>query len=199
MGDHLFLHDIKENDIYSDSIIILTSNHGEVLDGKYDDDKRFGHRAPWQEATEAVLMIHLPQKLDKEIEKQVELIDIYPTILDEAEIPVNKSLDKRLQGDSLKPLYRNEDRSRMNLLGSQERYDDLYSFTKGYANRNYAVLNSTWKMVSPIREKAQLYKIENSTNEKENLADKYPQTLQSLKSVHEKFRLKNHKLRSEIY
>ncbi|MEK6935026.1 MAG: sulfatase [Nanoarchaeota archaeon] len=83
-----FLTYLKENDLYNNSLIIFTSDHGEQFK---DYDDYIGHSSTVREVeTHVPFILKLPKnskyKLNKIEEKPVGLIDIYPTILDLLEI-----------------------------------------------------------------------------------------------------------------
>ena len=89
-----FLRNLQEKGVYKNSIIILTSDHGEVL----DDEKEARALHVQEDAIRVPLLIHLPgQKEPKIINNFVNHVDIAPTILDILGI----SIPKWVEGESL--------------------------------------------------------------------------------------------------
>jgi len=101
------LENLKERDLYEDSLIIFLSDHGEPLgNGKH------GHGIirkcrpwPYEELSHIPLMIHHPDGLKGRISAFVETVDIAPTIMDFFNL---KKQQKHMQGHSLIPLMKGE-------------------------------------------------------------------------------------------
>ena len=87
-----------DSSAYADNtIVVLWSDHGYHLGEK----NRFAKHSLWQEATQVPLIISgpgLPQ--NQTCHKPVELLDLYPTLLDLCQLPPNT----RNEGESLQPL-----------------------------------------------------------------------------------------------
>lgn len=96
LGD--FFGYLRQRNLYDSSLIIITSDHGEELfeHGKY------GHRTVYEECARVPLLIKLPGGVRgrTRVEDVVELVDIYPTILDIAGLAAPNDID----GRSLLPL-----------------------------------------------------------------------------------------------
>lgn len=93
-----FLRFLKDEKIYDDAMIILTSDHGEGL-GDHGEEEHgiFLYR----EAIQVPLLVKLPASAHKgsEVTTAVQLIDLFPTILEQAGIP--KKPDSAGHGSSL--------------------------------------------------------------------------------------------------
>ena len=96
-----FLSYLKNSGLYDDSLIIITSDHGE----EFNEHGSFLH---WQiyfrPNLHVPLIIHIPsfKKTPVKITNLVRSIDLLPTILDSAELPAHQGA----QGKSLLPLVR---------------------------------------------------------------------------------------------
>jgi arylsulfatase A-like enzyme len=105
-----FIESLKKNGLYDNSIVILTSDHGESFDRGY-----FGHGGPYlyQQIIHVPLIIHLPgQKSGKRITTNTEHVDIAPTLLEllGQKVPSSfegESMTKAMFGDYIsdKPKY----------------------------------------------------------------------------------------------
>ncbi|MHA1272429.1 MAG: sulfatase-like hydrolase/transferase, partial [Promethearchaeota archaeon] len=95
---------LKHLNIYDDSLIIITADHGEEL----FDHENMGHNTIYDEIIKIPLMIKLPSSFNISGMKIHHLvqgnIDLYPTILDLAEISIPSSI----QGKTLVPLINKE-------------------------------------------------------------------------------------------
>ncbi|MEO2022981.1 MAG: sulfatase/phosphatase domain-containing protein, partial [Pirellulaceae bacterium] len=85
------------------TIIVLWGDHG------YDvGEKKFAKSALWEQTTRTPLIIHVPEKLGgnpktKTCKRPVNLLDLYPTLLELCGLPANPKND----GRSIVPLVRN--------------------------------------------------------------------------------------------
>jgi len=88
----IFLDSLKKKGLFDDSLIVCFSDHGEDLNGLYPNDKggdllghpeEFGHGCLLYDQTQKVVLIVKDQSLteNKQIDTQVRLVDIAPTIL----------------------------------------------------------------------------------------------------------------------
>jgi len=71
---------MREHDLYDNSIIILTSDHGE----EFYEHRRLGHWAMYDELLRVPLIIKTAhaRELNKRVSDPVSLLDVAPTILD---------------------------------------------------------------------------------------------------------------------
>jgi arylsulfatase A-like enzyme len=92
----VFLADLKAAGLYDSSVVIVISDHGD----EFWDHGDVGHaQGPHQELVHVPFMIHAPGLLPagRVIETEVEAMDLAPTALDLAGIPVPDSM----QGQSV--------------------------------------------------------------------------------------------------
>lgn len=115
-SDHylgLFLDRLKKENVLKNTSIVLFSDHGEDLEGLYPNDKggkklghpeEFGHGCLLYDQTQKTLLVlkdkNFPSKIN--IEQQVRLVDVFPTILDMLNLKDNKKRD----GVSLIPVIK---------------------------------------------------------------------------------------------
>jgi len=96
------ISDLKEDDMYADTLIVITAPHGETLadDRAYSRGHPFGHLYNHEEILHVPLIIKPPGGSAVGVVREpVELIDIYPTVLDWAGITVPDAV----QGTSIRP------------------------------------------------------------------------------------------------
>jgi arylsulfatase A-like enzyme len=156
-----------ENSKYkNNTIVILWSDHGYRVGEK----GIFAKHALWQEATNAPLIISMPgRKTTGKCDVPVEMLDIYPTLLDLCGLPVNKTNE----GKSLKPLIENPESG----TGS-------YAITT-YGRNNHAVVSNAFRYIHYEDGSEELYNRKADPNEFENIAAK-PENLE-IKSALSKF------------
>ena len=91
------LNALAENDLYDNTIIVFTSDHGDMM-GSHG---LLAKCVMFEEAVRVPLLIHLPgQRKAERIGFPVSQIDLVPTLLDLME----QTVPSHLQGESLKPL-----------------------------------------------------------------------------------------------
>jgi len=100
-----FIRKLKEMGLYDSTLLVLTSDHGEVF--RVDERIRTGHGGPpYDEQIRVPLIMRIPGFAGgKRIPGLAQSIDIMPTILD---ILGNHSNDNEMQGTNLLPLIRGE-------------------------------------------------------------------------------------------
>ncbi len=142
-----------ENSPYKDNtIVILWSDHGYRLGEK----GTFAKHALWQEATNAPLIISVPNGQKGIVRAQaVEMLDIYPTLLDLCHLPPNV----KNEGKSLKPL----------LEGSNIK-EEYYAVTT-YGRNNHAVVSDQFRYIRYEDGTEELYDHMQDPNEWQNIAN----------------------------
>lgn len=124
----IFFKRLKEYGLLDNTSIVCFSDHGEDLEGLYTNDKggkklghpeEFGHGCLLYDQTQKTVLIINDSKLPKKmnIEQQVRLVDVYPTVLELLNIKYSKNT---LDGTSLLPII--EDNVSLNLLGYSETF-----------------------------------------------------------------------------
>lgn len=144
--------DALENSEYKENtIVILWSDHGYRLGEK----GTFSKHCLWQEATRAPLIISVPGMVESAICSQpVEMLDIYPTVLDLCGLPVNN----KNEGKSLVPMLENPD-------------TDAGSFAIcTYGRNNHAVVSGQFRYIQYEDRSEEFYDHASDPNEWTNLA-----------------------------
>jgi arylsulfatase A-like enzyme len=156
-----------ENSKYKDNtIVILWSDHGYRLGEKGS----FAKHALWQEATNAPLIISLPntEKPMRRLEA-VEMLDIYPTLLDLCGLPPNDFNE----GKSLKPLIENTSEKKG------------YFAVTTYGRNNHTVVSDQYRYIQYEDKSEEFYDHEIDPNEWTNKANDafYLKKIKELKSA----------------
>jgi len=143
-----------ENSKYNDNtIVILWSDHGYRVGEK----GTFAKHALWQEATNAPLIISMPGRTTSgKCDAPVEMLDIYPTLLDLCGLPANS----RNEGKSLKPLLENPGSDKNNFAVTT------------YGRNNHAVVSGGYRYIHYEDGSEELYNRKTDPNEFENIAGK---------------------------
>lgn len=145
--------DALNNSIYKENtIIVLFSDHGYRIGEK----GIFAKQALWDEAVKVPLIIK-PPNFNKSIEIKniVELIDIYPTLIDLAGLPNYK----KNEGKSLVPLIENKNNFNKNF--------SLTTFGWG----NHSISLDNYKYIVYRDSSEELYYLKNDPNSWKNLAN----------------------------
>ena len=167
---------LKENNLLDRTILIFASDHGESLGEHRESTHGF---FIYQEAVHVPLIFVFPfKKLQGLIRSQVvSLVDIMPTILDMAGIPI----PPQVQGKSLVPLFFKDIKLKDNIAYSETYYPRFHfgwSELKGIQNERYKLI---------IAPKMELYDLINDPDEKINLASKHKGILNKLKTIADNF------------
>ncbi len=89
-----FMKHIKGQPFFDHTVVVITSDHGESL----GDHHLFDHNDLFQDIIHVPLLVHLPGQNEKRIiDTPVELVDIYPTLLELLEIEVKE----KIRGENL--------------------------------------------------------------------------------------------------
>jgi len=165
-----FLDRVKELGLYDDSTIVCFSDHGEDLDGLYPNDKggeklghpeECGHGCLLYDQTQKVVLMIKDSGLEKNknIEDQVRLVDIVPTVLDLLKIKTEIKFD----GVSLLPVIYGEN---LDLVGYSETFypreqveatGGKFAWTK---NKVAYRINNSYKVIKHLEsDKAEVYNL----------------------------------------
>jgi len=152
----------KKLPIDENTLIIITADHGE----EFLEHNDFTHgNNLYNQTVKIPLIIRLPASMNIKgisIEENVGIIDIFPTILDILNIPIELKLD----GKSFLPLIENRKSSDKRIIVSE-----LY---REEANI-LSLIQGKWKYIHDYKEnKAELYDLKMDRDEKINLIDKNP-------------------------
>ena len=154
----LVIDSLKKQGLWDNTIIIFTSDHGYHL----GDHFIWGKVTLFDVGAKVPFIVRAPglSKSGTASEAMVELIDVYPTLADLAELKA----PNHLQGISLRPLLGHPDR-----LGKRKY---AYSVvTRGPKNLGYALRNQNWRY-GKWPDGEELYNLRTDPQEKNNLAQK---------------------------
>ncbi len=175
------LEALQEQGLYDDTLVVLTSDHGEEL----LDHGSVGHgQSLHQELVRIPLLIKLPrQRRARVVEQRVTLADLYPTILEVAGLGPPPGLD----GRSLLPLLR----------GAAPEGDGREIFLHGhYEGRlsGRAIVSGPYKLVeiesdyTGARGATRLFDLERDPQERTDLAAAEPERARALaQRLHEQW------------
>jgi len=169
-----FLDSLKELGVYDNSIIVIFSDHGvrlaDVIRTELETELYFKHADElFEEVIHVLLFIKHPDFSARIIPTQVQLIDIFPTVLDFLNIPLSKEVEQQIQGKSLVPLIK----------GTADEYFNKYVYGQ---KEPYGVFVRTdrWKLIR-IEKSWGLYNRENDPQEMYNVILEYPDIAEKLK------------------
>ncbi len=162
-----FFDRLKEMGLYDNSIIVVFGDHGESIG---DDLTRaeilttrlIGHFKVYDELVRVPLLIKAPGLNPGRISSQVQLIDLFPTILDFLNISQNKEIREELQGRSLTPIIDGKEFESLT-YGSIDQNGGHISFVR----------TLKWKLIREGENVFQLYDLENDPRETKNVIDEY--------------------------
>jgi len=149
-----FFSRLKKMGIYDSSLIIITSDHGELF-GK---NGIYGHECLMYEGVVKVpLMIKFPycRRMGRE-KKMITLVDLYPTILSICGLPIPEGISGKAFGDASSPLV--AELYKKGLGKHRVLYEGKYKF-----------------MNCEYERKPELYDLKRDPMEKENLAENLPE------------------------
>jgi arylsulfatase A-like enzyme len=143
--------DALEKSPHADNtIIMLWSDHGYHIGEK----NRFAKHSVWEEATKVPLIVSTPGGKAQRCTKPVQLLDIYPTLLDLCGLPPNTTNE----GNSLKPLIEKADA------------EWPHAAITTYCPNNHAIRTDTHRYIRYRDGSEELYDHRKDPNEWHNLA-----------------------------
>ena len=150
------------------TIVVLFSDHGYHLGEK----QRWSKFSLWERTTRVPLIISVPNGIKGSTDQPVELLSIYPTLIDLCGLSENP----KLEGVSLQPLLKNPDTEWKHVAIS----------TLG--QNNHAIRDQRWRYIRYADGTEELYDHQNDPNEWTNLAE------EKVAPLHQKVisRLKHH-------
>ncbi len=165
--------ELKRRDLYDDSIIIVTSDHGTL----WGEHNSFGHMTDlYNELLYVPLIIKYPKSYDKVgvHEDWVQLIDIMPEILFSLNIPIPENVQGRPVDNSdheiISEVFRNK-KSIVSTLNPERFYRDTKAIYS--KDRNF-------KYIQTSSGKSELYNLQNDPYESNNLFEEMPKMADNL-------------------
>lgn len=145
-----FLNYLKEGGLYNNTIVIITSDHGEEFaeHGFY----QHSNGPPNFEQVYVPFIIHIPNFESKVIYSQAQSVDIMPTVLD----ILNITAPSRIDGHSLT----------RTILNSSENADN---YTYSEWNDNIAFRTQSWEIII-TKNQTHLYNLTTDRSEKNDLS-----------------------------
>jgi len=174
---------LKKMDIYNDSLVILTSDHGEEF---WDHGRYYHGHSMYNEVLSVPLIIKSPGgKESKRVDTQVSLNHIMPTIFDYCNIPLGK---KELYGDSLLPFLNSHTDT-----GNNSTPQPVVCSGVLYGEKRKALFFDRYKyIISENSQKEELFDLDTDPFERNLLNERMPDRLQEArKTLENVFRVSN--------
>ena len=158
-ADHLLsiiLNTLKDEDIFNNTVICITSDHGEEF---WEHGDYYHGQSLYQELVRVPLILYIPgYKSGIRFGHPVSLIDVMPTLFDIAKFPVPDGYD----GKSLLPSLKEQ-----NKFSSQPIF---FEATRYYEPRK-AILKKEFKLIYGMKsESTELYNLSTDPQEKKNIS-----------------------------
>ena len=171
-----FITQLEGNTISNNTIIILSADHGESFEHDYITH---GGNELYEAVTHIPLIIKEPgQTGGQVIHDFVAQVDISPTILDLANIPV----PSWMEGQSLKPLMKGQELSERPVF-SMSLYRNPLTRNR-ITSGTYAVREGDYKLIHRLRQnKSLLFNLKDDPGELHNLIDKEPAEAEHLLNI----------------
>jgi choline-sulfatase len=161
-----FLADLRKRGLYDSSVIVVVSDHGD----EFWEHGDVGHaQGVYQELVHVPLIIRAPGRLPvgAVVESDVEAMDLFPTLLDLAGLPVPPGT----QGSSLLPLAHDEPAHSPRAALSQN-----LTYTRGLKVARY-------RLIAAGPDRLELYDEFDDPREQKNLAVTHPIALRTMRNV----------------
>ncbi len=177
---------LLERNLYDDSLIVLTADHGEGLS---DGEAKHGwkaHRELYVEQLNVPLICKFPKGADgvepgTRIDRLVGTIDLFPTVCDYLDL----ALPQRVNGESLRGLIEGaQPPSRLRYADQINGFDKnaLMTDNRPKARFIYAVMNDDWKLIYRPTETnpKELYHISSDPREDSDVAEANPKIVDEM-------------------
>jgi arylsulfatase A-like enzyme len=168
-----FIQQLKDRGIYDNSLIIVTSDHGEAFGERY----RLEHSSSvYQDQIGVPLIVKYPHSGEKRvIDTNVSQIDIFPTILSATSLPPVSGV----QGTDLREIATAGNRT---LFSTS--FEPFFSTVAPTMKRTeYAVISGSHKLVVSTRGQTQLFDLAADPNEQSDISAAQPATVQELRKI----------------
>jgi arylsulfatase A-like enzyme len=144
---------LKENNLYEDSLLVITGDHGESLGehGIYSH----GH-LPYEQVARVPLIIKFPKNeyAGKSINQLVSLMDLFPSITDYLNIHLSEDIHEFIKGKSIIQLIREDHYLNHQYLFAETRYSDAKPIFQAVISNEYKYIK-----VIPTRVQASIIKM----------------------------------------
>lgn len=169
---------LSRANVLNHSIVIITSDHGEMLGDRVDGHRLFGHPHPYEAGVHVPLLIWWPGVKARRIPEIVESIDILPTALDIAGIEPLPDIDGR------------------SLVRNGKLFPRRYAITEGWRVKEHDQISLTvttkkWQMTrwnngrkSPI----ELFDLDHNPTQLASVAGNHPQIVSALQRSMDEWR-----------
>jgi arylsulfatase A-like enzyme len=159
------LDKLDEHGLAENTLIIFTSDHGEMLGAHGMREKNVFY----EESSHIPLLVRFPSEIDAEtkVEEYVSLVDLFPTILDYLSIEQHPS-----DGKSLRGLIEGTNTNHGEYVVTEWDY-------RGDVESNYMIVKDGWKLIIPYSKESKalnaLYNLNEDPFEMNNLLGSNPQ------------------------
>lgn len=191
---------LKDRGVYSESIIILTANHGEVIDTmSFSGNERFGHGVVYEDQINVPFMMHVPEREKPlDIDRQIEFVDVFPTLLELTDTEFGDERELMLQGESFGHLIEGDSDFPLKEDGVENPQENL-TMISDYGYKIHALRNNSWKYVRFNPDQKMLFNLEKDPKEHNNVAEEYPKLTDKLSQELDQKQQRNQILHSRIY
>lgn len=188
-----FLSTIEDMNVLDNSLIILTADHGDA----FGEHGEFGHGE--RKANLYDEIIHIPLiiqtlkvKENTIVERQADLLDIAPTILDFLSIQKPSEMEGNSLLGTLIGKYKKQAifSESLDLRGGGSAYLDEKHFGGGYKNEfnlikrkgTISCRTENWKYIHSVNVPCELYNLQTDPKEKKNIIDEQVEKAEEFKS-----------------
>jgi arylsulfatase A-like enzyme len=167
---------LRQLGAYDDTLVIVTSDHGEF----FGEHQLMMHATgPYDPVHRVPLVVRYPRgRVRGEEQRYVQLVDVLPTVLDVLGLPIPAFV----QGSALPAAHHPV----IVEAAPNPRFVRMFGgrFARGYEG----LYSDGWKLVSHSDGEAELYDLRNDPGERRNLAAAHPEEVARLRSVMEGYR-----------
>ena len=161
-----FLEWLRENSAWDDTVLVLTSDHGEEF---FEHGGLEHNRTLHDELVRVPLILRIPGFDPRHVGSQAQLVDLMPTLLALADAHAPRGV----HGRDLRPMLR----------GTPEPDEPAYSEIVG---QQYAVRTREWKLVAGPGDERALYALTRDPGEHHNLAPVHSRQVAAMANVLER-------------
>jgi len=176
---------LKRQGVWRDTLVAVTADHGEGLSDGKERHGWHGHRMVYQEQVRVPLILRIPRgERGVTVPDLVRTVDIVPTLLDYAGLEVLDNLDG-LDGRSLRDLVEGTPGPRRVAYADQiNGYDLNATMIEDHPEAAflYCLIDRNWKLTyrPHMREKSELYDLDDDPEERTNLFKMRPEIVRRL-------------------